>query len=251
MLSNRIDDMLIDGASFSLAACDLDQASSDLLESAATDGTVGGGPLTDSALEGQLADVKALCLVEQDVDSQVVTDCVDKYGTPWIGTIGTGPLSVSVLGNKLDDATSLKEDDEVDLCGPTTRNEVANEDGTGLLTASVLKNRRDDVKALYVASYGVDADSVDDLDEDGTHWTLDDGPLAVSALDADKEDVPEYAARVGTVWIGTVGSGPLTVSVLDHLDEQDIDSQDDADYVDKHGTPWIGTVGTGPSRCHT
>lgn len=221
----------------------------------------------------------------------------DHEGTPWIKIVGTGPLNVGVLEEYLAEAKELyklKFGKEVDEFDAGSEYEYDQEGtrwiktvGTGPLTMEVLEERLAEVKDLYRGAFGrdVDAESEDgtdyEYDADGTPWvkSAGAGPLTLSVLedmiaevkalyteqfgfdmDAESENEQIYCDADGTPWIKTVGTGTLSVSVLeDQLEEvkelyercfgrfvEDESDDEEPDLVyDQDGARWIKWTGTG------
>mmetsp|Transcript_18343 Transcript_18343/g.34596 ORF Transcript_18343/g.34596 Transcript_18343/m.34596 type:complete len:506 (+) Transcript_18343:85-1602(+) len=207
------------------------------------------GPVTMGVLEEKLDEIKNMYLEKygQDVDSEseIDTDLIDEDGTPWICTVGTGPATMNVLQEKLEEVKTLyreKFGQDVDSESKSD-GDLVDEDGTpwmctvgtGAATMDVLEQKLEEVKTLYKEKYGEDVDSESEIECD--------------LLDSD-----------GTPWIGTFGSGLVTMGALEKkLVEvktmyskrfgQDVDSESDSDddLVDGDGTLWTYTVGSGPA----
>jgi len=262
--------------------------------------TVGCGPLTMAVLEDKLDELKSLYREKygQDVDSKPHNEdeLIDEDGTPWVCTVGCGPLTIAVLQDKLDEVKNLyreKYGQDVDS-ESESECDMLDSDGTpwictvgsGPATMGALEKKLDEVKTMYREKYGQDVDSEsesdDDLvDEDGTLWTCTVGSGAATMdvlekkldevknmykekygkdVDSESEIECDLLDSEGMPWIGTFGSGLVTMGVLEYkLDEvkslyrkkygEDVDSESDSDcdLVDEDGTPWTYKVGSGPA----
>jgi len=235
----------------------------------------------------------------EDADSEDEEDgegTVEKDGVLW--TIARGlPPTISQLEDHLSDVKALyraKFGEDVDSEDREDDKDTVEKDGVVWTiargappTISQLEDCLSDVKALYRAKFGVDADSKDDEDgegtveKDGVVWTIARGaPPTISQLedcladvkalyrakfgeDADSEDGEDDKDTVesdGVVWTVARGAPPTILQLEDSLWDvkamyrakfgEDADSEDREDTegnAEKDGVMWTVVRGTPPT----